>query len=154
MHVIYKYIYRFLHLDLVDLNAEQFVFEIIVEIETVSILHVFSPRVLVEDSCFSAGQWLQSTPELSLLCTGESDNVIQQVPLTQQNSCATYLKTCVTYASGSANLLHAELLSFIEHQQHQCLEQRDLQLLLTLQDTIVILKAVHSRSLSLSSMLC
>ena len=80
--------------------------------------------------------------------------MIQQVPLTQQKSCATYLKTCVTYASGSANLLHAELLSFVEHQQHQCLEKRDLQLLLTLQDTIVILKAVHSRSLSISSMLC
>lgn len=51
-----KCFYRFLHLDLVDLDAEQFVFEIIVEIETVSILHVFPSRILVEDSCFSAGQ--------------------------------------------------------------------------------------------------
>ncbi len=54
--------YRFLHLDLVDLDAEQFVFEVIVEIETVSILHIFSSRVLVEDTCLPAGQGLQRTP--------------------------------------------------------------------------------------------
>lgn len=65
-----SYFYRFLHLNLVDLDAEQFVFEIVVEIETVSILHIFPSRVLVEDPCFSAGQRLQRTPELSLLCGG------------------------------------------------------------------------------------
>lgn len=74
--------YRFLHLDLVDLDAEQFVFKIVVEIETVSVLHIFSPRVLVEDTCFSAGQGLQCTPELPLLCTGQG-NVIKHILLPQ-----------------------------------------------------------------------
>lgn len=55
---ICKHLYRFLHLDLVDLDAEQFMFEIVVEIETVSILHILPPRVLVEDTSFSAGQGL------------------------------------------------------------------------------------------------
>lgn len=65
-----QYFYRFLHLDLVDLDPEQFVFKIIIEIETVSILHFFPSRVLVEYACFSAGQGLQRTPELTLLCVG------------------------------------------------------------------------------------
>lgn len=64
----FNFIYRFLHLDLVDFYAEQFVFKIIVEIETISIFHVFPSRVLVEDACFSTGQGLQSAPELFLLC--------------------------------------------------------------------------------------
>lgn len=63
--------YRFLHLDLVDLDAEQFMFEIIVEIEAVSVLHVLPSRVLVEDASLSAGQGLQRPPELSLLCAGQ-----------------------------------------------------------------------------------
>lgn len=62
-----NFFYRFLHLNLVDLDAEQFVFEIIVEIETVSVLHIFPSRVLVEDPCFSTRQGLQRTPQLSLL---------------------------------------------------------------------------------------
>lgn len=65
-----RYFYRFLHLDLVDLDAEQFMFKIIVEVETVSVLHVFPSRVLVEDACLSAGQRLQRALELSLLCEG------------------------------------------------------------------------------------
>lgn len=44
----------------------------------------------------------------------------------------------MTYASGSANLLHAEFFSLVKHQQHQRLEQRDLQLLLTLHNKVVI----------------
>lgn len=39
---------------------------------------------------------------------------------------------CLTYACGSADLIHAEFLSLIEHQQHQRLEQRHLQLFLPL----------------------
>lgn len=54
-----------------------------------------------------------------------------------KRSCATYSKTCLTDASGSANVIHAEFFSLIEHQQHQRLEQRDLQLLLALQDKVV-----------------
>ncbi len=69
------YFYRFLHLDLVDLDAEQFVFKIVVEIETVSILHVFPSRVLVEDASFSAGQGLQCASELSLLCAGRERTI-------------------------------------------------------------------------------
>lgn len=64
---MWQYSYSFLHLDLVDLYTEQFVFKIIVEIETVSVFHVFPSRVLVEDACFSAGQRLQRAPELFLL---------------------------------------------------------------------------------------
>ena len=60
--------YRLLHLDLVDLDAEQLVFKIIVGIKAVSVLHVFPSGVLVKDSCFPAGQGLQRTLELSLLC--------------------------------------------------------------------------------------
>lgn len=62
--------YRFLHLDLIDLDAEQLVFKIIVEIEPVSVLNIFPTGVLVEDAGFSAGQGLQRTPELSVLCEG------------------------------------------------------------------------------------
>lgn len=59
----------------------------------------------------------------------------------------------VTYAGGSANLFHAEFLSLIKHQQHQGLEQGDLQLLLTLQDKMVIVSAVQifSQAVSLLS---
>lgn len=65
---ICQYFYRFLHLDLVDLDSEQFVFKIVVEIEAVSIFHVFPSRVLVEDARLSAGQGLQCALKLSLLC--------------------------------------------------------------------------------------
>ena len=70
------YFYRFFHLDLVDLDAEQLVFKISVEIETVSILHVFPSRVLVEDARFSAGEGLKCSPELSLLCAGQKRKII------------------------------------------------------------------------------
>lgn len=66
--------YRLLHLNLVDLDAEQFVLKIVIEIETVSILHVFPSRVLIEDACFATGQGLQRTPELTLLCAGKQND--------------------------------------------------------------------------------
>lgn len=60
--------YRFLHLDLIDLDAEQLVLKLIVEIEPVSVLNIFPTGVLIEYAGFSAGQGLQRTPELSVLC--------------------------------------------------------------------------------------
>lgn len=66
-----QYFYRFLHLDLVDLDPEQFVSKITIEIETVSILHFFPSGVLVEYTCFSAGQGLQRAPELTVLCVAQ-----------------------------------------------------------------------------------
>lgn len=63
--------YRFFHLNLVDLDAEQFVFKIHVEVEAISVFHVFPSRVLVEDSGFPAGQGLQCALQLSLLCGEE-----------------------------------------------------------------------------------
>lgn len=59
---------------LVDLDTEQFVFKIIVKIKPVAVLHVFPPRVLVENTCFSTGQGLKCPSELSVLC--EQDQLI------------------------------------------------------------------------------
>lgn len=47
--------YRFLHLDLINLDAEQLVLKFIVEIEPVSVLNLFPTGVLVENASFSAG---------------------------------------------------------------------------------------------------
>lgn len=66
--------YRFLHLYLVDLDTEQFVFKIIVKIKPVAVLYVFPPRVLVKNTCFSTGQGLKCPSELSVLC--EQDQLI------------------------------------------------------------------------------
>ena len=60
--------YRLFHLDLVDLDAEQLVFEVLVEVEAVSVLHVFPPGVLVEDTGLSTCQRLERTLQLPLLC--------------------------------------------------------------------------------------
>lgn len=76
--------YRFFHLDLIDLDAEQLVLKFIVEIEPVSVLHIFATRVLVEDAGFSTCQRLQRTPELPVLCMGQDkkkDDVHQEVRL-------------------------------------------------------------------------
>lgn len=62
--------YRFLHLDLIDLDAEQLVLKFTVEIEAVSVLHIFAAGVLVENAGFPAGQRLQRTPELFVLWEG------------------------------------------------------------------------------------
>ena len=43
-----------------------------------------------------------------------------------------YKRLSQTYSSGCAYVFYAELLSFIEHKQHQCLKQRHLHLLLPL----------------------
>lgn len=60
--------YRFFHLDLVDFNPEEFVFEIIITRELISILHVFTLWGFGKDTCLPAGQWLQSPPQLTVLC--------------------------------------------------------------------------------------
>lgn len=39
--------YRLLHLNLVDFNTEQFVFEVVIEVEAVSVLHVFPPGIFI-----------------------------------------------------------------------------------------------------------
>lgn len=77
-----SYFYRFFHLNLIDLDAKQLVFKIVVEIETVSILHIFPSRILVKDTCFPTSQGLQGTPELSLLCAG-SERIIVTITLSQ-----------------------------------------------------------------------
>ena len=46
--------YRFFHLDLVDLDPEEFVFEVVVARELVSVLDVFALRDLGEDPGFAA----------------------------------------------------------------------------------------------------
>lgn len=136
--------YRLLHLDLIDLDAEQFVFEVIVEIESVSVLHVFASGVLVEDSSLSTGEGLQRAIELSLLCEDRPRHMDSVIQLRRVSSSSTGVVLCiqrhVTYAGGSTNLLHAEFLLLIKHQQHQCLEQGDLQLLLSLQDKVVVIR--------------
>ena len=46
--------YRFFHLDLVDLDPEEFVFEVVVARELVSVLDVFALRDLGDDPGFAA----------------------------------------------------------------------------------------------------
>lgn len=135
--------YRFLHLDLIDLDAEQFVFEVVVEIESVSVLHVFASGILVEDSCLSTGEGLQRAIELSLLCEDRRrhmDSVIQLLRFSSSRGVVLCIQRHETYAGGSTNLLHAEFLLLVKHQQHQRLEQGDLQLLLSLQDKVVVIR--------------
>lgn len=66
--------YCFFHLDLINLDAKQLVFEVVVEIEAVSVLHVLPPGVLVKDAGLSAGQGLQGSSEFSLLCAAFRQN--------------------------------------------------------------------------------
>lgn len=62
-------IYRFFHLDLVDLDPEEFVFEVIVTRELVSVLHVFALGDFVDDARLATCQRLQGPPQLAVLCT-------------------------------------------------------------------------------------
>ena len=64
--------YRFLHLDLVDLDAEQLVPEVLVEVEAVSVLHVLPAGVLVEDTGLTASQRLERTLQLPFLCNQDN----------------------------------------------------------------------------------
>lgn len=85
-----SYFYRFFHLNLIDLDAKELVFEVVVEIETVSILHIFPSRILVKDTCFPTGQGLQGTPELTLLCAG-SERMIVTITLSQVQATVVHL---------------------------------------------------------------
>lgn len=85
-----SYFYRFFHLNLIDLDAKQLVFKIVVEIETVSILHIFPSRILVKDTCFPTGQGLQGTPELTLLCVG-TERIIVTITLSQAPAMVVHL---------------------------------------------------------------
>lgn len=107
---------------MVDLDAEQFVFKIVVEVESVSVFHIFPSRVLVEDAGFPTSQGLQSAPELSFLCVGQQ-RMKQQTLWTQLDSWTTCLMKSETYSSGGPDLLHAEFFSLVKHEQHQRLEQ-------------------------------
>lgn len=60
--------YRFFHLDLVDFNPEEFVFEVIITWELVSIFYIFTLWDFGKDTRFPAGQRLQSPPQLTVLC--------------------------------------------------------------------------------------
>lgn len=85
-----SYFYRFFHLNLIDFDAKQLVFKIVVEIETVSVLHIFPSRILVKDTCFPTGQGLQGTAELSLLCAG-SERMIVTITLSQAPATVVHL---------------------------------------------------------------
>ena len=97
--------YCLLHLNLVDLYAKELVLELCVEEELVSILHLLPFGALEEDAGFAAGQGLQRPPQLAVL-----------------------------YACGHPDVLEAEAVPFIEHEQHQRLEQGHLELLLPLKE--------------------
>ena len=51
-----KRLYRFFHLDLVDLDPEELMFEVIVAGELVAVLHVFALGEFGEDSSLPTGQ--------------------------------------------------------------------------------------------------
>lgn len=142
-------------MNLINLDAKELVFEVVVEVEAVSVFHVFPAGVLVEDACLSAGQGLQGASELSLLCARS-----ERTAVTQQKSPATITHFTIfsvffsegTDASGRADLLHAEFFPLVEHQQHQCLEEGNLQLLLALREALSTFREVctaRSRSLRL-----
>lgn len=63
-----RYAHRFFHLDLVDFDPEELVFEVIVARELVPVLHVFAFGDLVEDARFPASQRLQSPAQFAVLC--------------------------------------------------------------------------------------
>lgn len=69
--------YSFFHLDLVDLNPEELVFEIIIARKLVSIFYVFAFWGFGENSCFPTGQGLQSTPQFTVLCIQWNNDIIE-----------------------------------------------------------------------------
>lgn len=108
-------------------------FEVVVEIEAVAVLHVLPSRVLVEDPGLAAGQGLKGPPEFSLLCARfRQDNSGYTTETQPPHSHSVVWLLLFTDAGGRANLFHAEIFSLVEHQQHQRLEEGHLQLLLAL----------------------
>lgn len=59
--------YRLLHLNLIDFNAEQLMFEVVVEVEAVSVLYVFPSGIFIKNASFPACQGLQCAFQLTLL---------------------------------------------------------------------------------------
>lgn len=59
--------HRLFHLNLVDFDAEEFVFEVAVEVEAISVLHVFPSWNFIEYASFPAGQRLKRALELFIL---------------------------------------------------------------------------------------
>lgn len=60
--------YRLFHLDLVYFDPEELVFKVIIARKLVSVLYVFAFWDFGEYTCFSAGEWLQSPAQLTVLC--------------------------------------------------------------------------------------
>lgn len=58
---------RLFHLDLVNFDPEEFVFEVVVAWKLVAVLHVFTFWDLGEHTSFPAGERLQSAPQLVVL---------------------------------------------------------------------------------------
>lgn len=59
--------HRLLHLNLVDFNAEEFMSEVVIEVEAVSVLHVFASGVFIKYAGFPTCQGLQRASQLALL---------------------------------------------------------------------------------------
>lgn len=51
-----RYLYRFFHLNLINLDPEELVFEVIIARKFVPILHIFAFWDFGEDACFSTGK--------------------------------------------------------------------------------------------------
>lgn len=98
--------YRLLQLYLIDLDAEQLVGEVGVEDESVVVGDVAALGVLLDDAGLAAGERLEGPPELAVL------DVRRRL-----------------------DLLERHAVRLVEQEQHQRLEQRDLQLFVALCDT-------------------
>lgn len=59
--------HRLLHLNLVDFDAEKFMLEVVVEVEVVSVLHVFPSGIFIKYASFPTCQGLQRASQLTLL---------------------------------------------------------------------------------------
>lgn len=132
-----------LHLDLVDFDTEELVSEVCVEVEAVPVLDVPPARSLVQDARLAACQRLQRAAQLAVLCEKSgrrrrhqlggqkqpglpvppSTPLLGQEPPTTMSGEQSREALRVTYPSRRADLLHSELISLVEHQQYQRLEQ-------------------------------
>ena len=69
-------LYRFFHLDLVDFDPEELVFEVIVARKLVPVLHVFAFGDFGENTCFSTGEGLQSPTQFTILCKPTGTQIV------------------------------------------------------------------------------
>lgn len=59
--------YRFFHLNLVDLYPEELMSEIIITCELITVFHIFAFGAFSQDSGFATSQRLKCPPQLSVL---------------------------------------------------------------------------------------